>query len=172
VAADANRLLIERFYAALGERDGATMAGCYAPDVTFSDPVFPDLRGSEAGAMWRMLTASSADLRVELLEHEADDATGTAHWRATYTFSRTGRAVVNDIHARFRFANGLIVEHHDSFDFYRWARQALGTSGLLLGWTPMLRNKVRAQAASGLAKFAAAGSGSASEPAGETPASG
>ena len=49
------------------------MAACYAPDVTFSDPVFPDLRGAQAGAMWRMLTASSTDLRVELLEHEADD---------------------------------------------------------------------------------------------------
>jgi ketosteroid isomerase-like protein len=162
MAADANRLLIERFYGALGERDGAAMAACYAPDITFSDPVFPDLHGSEAGAMWRMLTASSTDLRVELLEHEADDSKGTAQWRATYTFSRSGRSVVNDIHARFRFANGLIVEHQDSFGFYTWARQALGLSGLLLGWTPMLRNKVRAQAASGLAKFVA---GDASTPA-------
>ena len=151
-----NLLLIERFYGALGEHDGAAMAACYAPGATFSDPVFPDLRGAQAGAMWRMLTASSTDLRVDLLEHEADDARGTAHWRAVYTFSRTGRPVVNDIHARFRFENGLIAEHEDSFDFYRWARQALGPSGLLLGWTPMLRNKVRAQAAGGLERFMAA----------------
>ncbi len=163
MAADANRLLIERFYDALRERDGAAMAACYAPDVTFSDPVFPDLRGAQAGAMWRMLTASSTDIRVELLEHEADDARGTAHWRATYTFSRSGRPVMNDIHASFRFENGLIVEHADSFGFYRWARQALGTSGLLLGWTPMLRKKVRKQAASGLAKFVAASSAPTSE---------
>jgi hypothetical protein len=61
--------------------------------------------------------------------------------------------VVNDIHASFRFENGLIVEHKDSFSFYRWARQALGTSGLLLGWTPMVRNRVRRQAAAGLEKF-------------------
>jgi ketosteroid isomerase-like protein len=156
VASDANRLLIERFYAALGERDGTTMAASYAPDATFSDPVFPDLRGDRPGAMWRMLTASSADLSVELLEHEADETRGSAHWRATYTFSRTGRSVVNDIHSRFRFENGLIAEQEDSFDFYRWARQALGTSGLLLGWTPIVRNKVRAQAAAGLEKFVAA----------------
>ena len=168
MAADANRLLIERFYRALDERDGAAMAECYAPDVTFSDPVFPDLRGSEAGAMWRMLTASSNDLRVELLEHDADATTGTAHWRATYTFSRSGRPVVNDVHARFRFADGLIAEHHDSFGFYPWARQALGLSGLLLGWTPLLRNKVRAQASGGLAEFVAAGKASGAE----TPASG
>jgi ketosteroid isomerase-like protein len=156
VAADANRLLIERFYGAFGERDGAAMAACYASDAQFSDPVFPDLRGAQAGAMWQMLTASSTDLRVELLEHDADDARGTAHWRATYTFSRSGRPVVNDIHATFRFENGLIAEHTDSFSFYSWARQALGLSGLLLGWTPMVRNKVRKQAGAGLDKFSAA----------------
>ena len=80
---DANLALIERFYRAFDERDGEAMAACYAPDVRFSDPVFPDLRGARAGAMWRMLTGSSKDLRVELLEHEADEARGSAHWRAT-----------------------------------------------------------------------------------------
>ena len=151
---DANLQLIERFYRAFDERDGDAMAACYGPDVHFSDPVFPDLQGAQAGAMWRMLTGGSKDLRVELLEHEADDTRGSAHWRATYTFTQTGHAVVNDVHARFGFANGLIVEHTDTFDFHRWARQALGTSGLLLGWTPLLRNKVRRAAAARLEKFA------------------
>jgi ketosteroid isomerase-like protein len=94
---DANTQLIERFYTAFAERDGAAMAACYAPDVRFSDPVFPDLRGSRAGAMWRMLTSGSGDARIELLEHDADDARGSAHWRAHYTFTETGRPVVNDI---------------------------------------------------------------------------
>ena len=152
---DASHGLIERFYRAFDERDGDAMAACYGPDVRFSDPVFPDLRGAQAGAMWRMLTGGSKDLRVELLEHEADAERGSAHWRASYTFSQSGRSVVNDVRAVFRFENGLIVEHADTFDFYRWARQALGTSGLLLGWTPFLRNKVRRTAAARLAKFTA-----------------
>src|SRR4051794_26745552 len=96
-----NLRLIEQFYGALGEHDGAAMAACYGSQVRFSDPVFPDLRGERAGAMWRMLTASSTDLRVDLLEHEADASSGSAHWRAIYTFSRSARPVVNDIHARF-----------------------------------------------------------------------
>ena len=75
-----NGTLIERFYAAFGERDGAAMEACYAPDVSFSDPVFQDLHGAEAGAMWRMLTERADDLRIELLEHEADGERGTAHW--------------------------------------------------------------------------------------------
>ena len=140
---DAHSLLIERFYRAFGEGDGETMAACYSPHVSFSDPVFPDLRGSQAGAMWRMLTGTPGELRIELLEHQADEERGSAHWRAHYTFSETGRPVVNDIHASFRFEDGLIVEHRDEFSFHRWARQALGPVGLLLGWTPLVRSAVR-----------------------------
>jgi len=147
--------LIERFYVAFDERDGAAMAACYAPDATFSDPVFPRLRGAEPGAMWRMLTGQSKDLRIELLEHEADADRGSAHWRAHYTFTQTGRSVVNDVHASFRFADGLIAEHEDRFDFHRWARQALGLPGLLLGWTPLLRSAVRRGARASLDEFLA-----------------
>ena len=131
------------------------MAACYAPDARFSDPVFADLRGDEPGAMWRMLTGRADDLAVDLVEHEADDDRGSAHWIAHYTFTQTGRPVTNDVRAAFRFADGLIADHRDEFDFHRWARQALGTSGLLLGWTPFLRSAVRRRARAGLDEFMA-----------------
>jgi ketosteroid isomerase-like protein len=150
-----NETLIERFYDAFAERDGAAMAACYAPEVRFSDPVFTDLRGPEAGAMWRMLTRRSTDLRLELLEHEADGERGSARWRAHYTFTQTGRPVVNDVRASFRFADGLIVEHRDDFGFHRWARQAFGPAGLILGWTPLLRTAVRRRARASLEEFLA-----------------
>ena len=148
--------LIETFYEAFGARDGDRVAACYAPNVHFSDPVFPDLNGPEAGAMWRMLTSRSADLKIELLEHEASEDRGSARWLAHYTFTQTGRPVRNDVRASFRLADGLIVEHSDSFDFYRWARQALGPPGLLLGWTPIIRSAVRKRAAGSLKEFMAA----------------
>jgi len=152
---EAHVQLIERFYRAFDEGDGDTMAACYAPDVRFSDPVFPDLRGSRAGAMWRMFTTKrEAEVRIELLEHDADASSGSAHWRASYTFPDTCRPVVNEIHASFRFKDGLIVEHRDEFDFHRWARQALGPVGLLLGWTPLVRSKVRRKAGGRLEQFA------------------
>jgi ketosteroid isomerase-like protein len=151
----ANEALIERFYGAFAQRDGAGMAACYAPDVHFSDPVFTDLHGREAGAMWRMLTERGTDLRVELLERSADGDRGTAHWRAHYTFTQTGRPVVNDVRASLRLGDGLIGEHIDDFDFHRWARQALGPTGLLLGWTPLLRSAVRRKARAGLDEFLA-----------------
>ena len=57
--------------------------------------------------------------------------------------------------AEFRFADGLIAEHRDEFDFHRWSRQALGAPGLLLGWTPLLRAAVRRRARAGLDEFMA-----------------
>jgi ketosteroid isomerase-like protein len=138
--------LIERFYTAFDARDGDAMAACYAPGARFSDPVFQDLRGEEVGAMWRMLTSRASDLRVDLEEHTASDREGSAHWIAHYTFTATGRPVVNDVRARFRFADELIAEHVDEFSFHAWSRQALGPAGLLLGWTPILRRRVRSNA--------------------------
>jgi ketosteroid isomerase-like protein len=150
-----NRELIERFYGAFAQGDGAAMAACYAPDVHFSDPVFPDLRGPRAGAMWQMLTDTPGDLKIELLEHEADEEKGSAHWRAHYEFTQTGRPVINDIQASFRFRDGLIVEHRDRFSFHAWSRQALGPVGLLLGWTPFLRSAVGKKAGARLEVYEA-----------------
>ena len=148
-----NRALIENFYRAFGRRDGTAMGLCYTPDARFRDPVF-ELSGERIGLMWRMLTERGKDLRVEFANVVADDATGSADWQAWYGFSKTGRQVLNVIRARFRFRDGLIVEHVDDFDFWRWSRQAFGTAGLLLGWTPVLRNKVRAEAMKGLDAYA------------------
>jgi ketosteroid isomerase-like protein len=154
-----NEALLERFYGAIAARDGATAAACYAPNARFSDPVFTDLRGREPGAMWQMLAERSSDLELELLEHSADAESGSSHWVARYTFSQTGRPVVNDVHGSLRFADGLIVEHRDDFDFHRWARQALGVPGLLLGWTPLIRSAVRRRARASLDEFMARQSG-------------
>jgi ketosteroid isomerase-like protein len=150
---NANEATIRRFYEAFRKRDAATMAACYAPDVQFSDPVFTDLRGPAAGTMWKMLCERGKDLKIEFGDVRADGDSGGAHWEAWYTFSTTGRKVHNIIDATFAFRDGRIVQHTDRFDFYRWSRQALGPAGLLLGWTPLLQNKVRAMAAKGLADY-------------------
>lgn len=150
-----NAALVSRFYTAFQARDAASMGACYAPDVRFSDPVFPDLHGDDARAMWSMLCAAGGDLVLTFDDVHADDHAGRAHWVATYTFAATGRKVVNDIHARFAFRDGYIAEHQDTFDLWRWTRMALGPVGVFLGWTPMVQGKVRAQAARALAKYRA-----------------
>lgn len=147
--------LIQTFYRAFQRRDPEGMAACYHPEVRFSDPVFPDLAGEAAGDMWRMLCAGATDLRIEFRDIVADDAAGRAHWEAWYPFSRTGRRVHNVIDAEFAFRDGHIVRHVDRFDLHRWAGQALGLPGKLLGGTSFLQNRLRAMAGARLEEFRA-----------------
>jgi hypothetical protein len=156
-----NEETIRRFYDAFAKLDADTMAACYAPDATFDDEAF-SLRGARAiGGMWRMLCAGTrakgaSVWKLSYRDVKADASGGSAHWEAHYLFSATGRIVDNAIDSRFTFTpEGLIATQRDSFDFWRWARQALGAPGLLLGWSPRLRRKVRATAAANLATFLA-----------------
>ena len=148
-----NAETIQRFYEAFQTRDAGGMAACYHRDIHFTDEVFTNLRGPQAGAMWRMLCERAPDLRIECTDVEADDRSGRARWEAWYTFTATGRKVHNVIEARFEFRNGKMVRHRDTFDFWRWARQALGPTGVLLGWTPFIKRRVRREAARNLERF-------------------
>jgi hypothetical protein len=152
---------LRRFYDAFARLDADTMAACYAPDARFDDEAF-SLRGArEVGGMWKMLCSGTqakgaAVWKLDYRDIEADAAAGKAHWDAHYLFSATGRIVDNAIDSRFTFTpEGLIASQRDRFDFWRWSRQALGAPGLLLGWSPMLKKKVRATAAANLQAFLA-----------------
>jgi ketosteroid isomerase-like protein len=102
-------------------RDAEAMAACYADDGVFSDPAFGELRGESARDLWRMLAQRAREFSLTFGDVEANERTGSAQWVARYRFSQTGRAVVNPINARFVFRDGLIVEHRDSFNLWRWA---------------------------------------------------
>jgi hypothetical protein len=151
---------IQRLYRSFTALDADGMSVCYAEDATFSDPAF-DLRGrAEIAGMWRMLCDAvqqrGRDVwSLEFSDVRFDGARGFAHWEPCYRFSATGRMVHNIIDAEFIFRDGLIISHHDRFDFHRWSRQALGAPGLLLGWSNFLRNKVRTQARRNLDLFLA-----------------
>jgi ketosteroid isomerase-like protein len=145
--------LLRDFYAAFARHDAEGMARCYHPQVFFTDPVFPRLRGGEAGDMWRMLLERAPDLEVTLDSATADGEGGRARWTARYRFSRTGRPVVNRVRSLHAFRDGLIVRHYDHFGFWRWASQALGPAGMLLGWAAPLKWAVRRQAARSLERF-------------------
>ncbi|QSQ21656.1 nuclear transport factor 2 family protein [Pyxidicoccus parkwayensis] len=145
--------LITDFYSAFQKRDAKGMAACYHPDVEFTDEAFVGLRYGRATAMWTMLIERGKDLELTFRDVQADDRTGRAHWDAHYTFSTTGRKVINRIDAEFEFRDGKIVRHRDHFNFHAWSRQALGPIGLVLGWTPLLKKKVQGTAAASLDKF-------------------
>lgn len=150
---NANEQLIHHFYTCFKNKDYKGMQACYADDATFSDAVFKNLNSSQVKAMWQMLISKGKDMRIEFGQISADEKTGKAHWDAYYTFSSTGKKVINKIDASFEFENGKIVKHTDDFNFYTWAKQALGTTGLLLGWTGFLKNKIQTTAMQNLEKF-------------------
>jgi len=148
-----NEKLIEIFYTSFQKLDAEAMVGCYHPDIRFSDPVFPNLSATEAGAMWRMLCSQAKNFELTFADVQGNEQMGKAHWEARYDFSATGRRVHNKIDAEFEFQDGKIIKHNDTFNFWKWSSQALGPVGLLLGWTPLLRRKVQKQAGERLAKF-------------------
>ncbi|HTI09484.1 MAG TPA: nuclear transport factor 2 family protein [Puia sp.] len=170
--------LVKVFYTCFQQRDWKGMLDCYHKDIFFYDPVFLNLEGPEVHAMWEMLLRNAKDLElnfsnIRMEPASPEPATGSAaasqpagsgpasptetygscNWVATYTFSQTGRQIVNKGKALFTFSEGKIAEHQDDWSFWKWIRQALGLPGILLGWTPMLQNKIRRQARKNLEKF-------------------
>lgn len=142
-----NKQLIEEFYTAFANQDGVKMANCYHKDIQFQDPAFGILNGFDATDMWNMLLErSKGNLKIEFYDVKAIEKKGSATWIATYNFSKTNRTVVNKIRACFEFKDNLIYKHTDSFDLWKWSRQALGWKGLLLGWTGFMQRKIQNQA--------------------------
>jgi len=148
-----NTDVIETFYSCFQKLDGDGMVQCYHENIEFADPIFPDLRGSKVGAMWKMLCSQAQGFELTFNGIQSDDTTGRVHWEARYIFSMTGRRVHNKIDTTFQFQDGKIIQHHDTFDFWKWSFMALGPVGLLLGWSPVVKNKVRKQAAKNLERF-------------------
>lgn len=145
--------LIQKFYDAFARLDYETMQDCYSANPIFNDPVFGVIQGNEVKAMWEMLCKNAKDFNLQVDKIEVDGEYGTCNWTATYTFSKTGRKVINHVKAHMRIENGKITEHTDEFDIYKWSRQALGLPGVLLGWSGYLKNKIRYEAKTQLYQF-------------------
>jgi len=148
-----NEELIKHFYTSFQQKDAKAMQECYADNATFSDPIFSSLNSAQVRTMWAMLLKSGQDMRIEFHNIQSKSNSASAEWDAYYTFSATGNKVINKVKANFVIENGKIVQHQDTFSFYRWARQALGFTGLVLGWTSLLQNKVSKKAKKNLELF-------------------
>jgi ketosteroid isomerase-like protein len=147
--------VLHRFYTGLQEADIAAVRATYAPDIVYFDPVFRELRGERAIAMWDMFFRRDEPLEVTFGDLTANELTGSGRWEARYVFDKTGRPVHNVIHSQFRFADNLIAEQRDSFSVHRWAGMALGPVGRLAGWTPPLRSALHKETVKLLDRFQA-----------------
>ncbi len=144
---------IQKLYRSFAEKDFAAMAALYHKKAVFNDPVFSDLQYAELTAMWEMFCRGTPSLKVTLLDITSLNGHVTARWQAEYVFPATGRKVVNRIKAEFTFKDGLIYQHTDHFNFYRWAVQAFGLRAVLLAWLPVFRQRVKYYAMHNLLRF-------------------
>lgn len=149
-----NENTIHKFYTAFANADATKMCECYHPNVQFSDPAFGILKGKEVCQMWKMLLErSKGNIKIDFSEVKANEHLGSALWIAKYNFSKTNRKIINSISSKFQFQDGLIIKHTDDFDIWKWAKQAFGFKGFLLGWTGFMQNKIREQAIKSLKKY-------------------
>jgi len=145
--------IIHKLYSALQDLDYEGMIKCYHPEATFEDPVFRLGTKNEIAGMWTMLCKRAKKFELKYYDVRVYGKEGEAQITAKYLFSQTDRMVHNQISAHFKFKDGLIIEQVDFFDFWKWSRQALGLTGLLLGWSTFLQNKVRKQADENMQQF-------------------
>ncbi|RYD70667.1 MAG: nuclear transport factor 2 family protein, partial [Sphingobacteriales bacterium] len=113
---DANEQLISNFYTAFQKKDAAAMNACYSDDIVFYDPVFELLEHGSVKYMWEMLCKNAKDFSLTYgnIKNLGDDYY-TCDWIASYTFSATGRTVVNNVKAHMKIQGGKIIEHSDAF---------------------------------------------------------
>jgi hypothetical protein len=104
--------------------------------------------------MWEMLCTNAKDFSLTFSTIELlDDEYATCKWTAKYTFSKTGKKVVNYVKAYMRFKDGKIIEHSDAFKLSKWAAQALGLKGELFGWMGWFKRRITRQARKSLQLF-------------------
>lgn len=142
-----------RFFDAFAVGDWHAMGRLYAPQARFSDPLFPQLDAEQVRALWQMLLTQAQGFRLSYRIDAESDHAARVLWVAHYLYGR--RPVVNRVVSEMQLGAGCILVQNDHFNLWRWARQALGLTGWLLGGTPLLRRRLRREAAVRLQAFIA-----------------
>lgn len=115
------------FYAAFVKQDTKGMEQLYSKDVKFQDAIFKYADRDGTMGMWnKILKDPKSKFSFELTSVEGDVVKG--HWKADYELF--GRKVHNEVDTQMTVKDGKIVEHRDSFDWDKWAKQALPAGGL------------------------------------------
>lgn len=139
-----NKELIIKFYTAFSDGNSKEMVACYHKNIVFQDPAFGTLKGERAFKMWEMLLSlKKGDIKINFDSIQASAENGNANWVAEYVYGEKNRKVINKVRADIKFKDGKIIEHIDSFDLWRWTRQAMGPVGYLIGWTPFMKSKIQ-----------------------------
>ena len=66
---------------------------------------------------------------------------------------KTGKNIHNKIDAIFQFKDGLSINHTDTFNIHKWARQAMGIKGLHFSERGFFKDKLKKQIKALLDKY-------------------
>lgn len=136
--------IVTSFYDCFAKGEAKGMLNFYAEEVIFCDPAFGKLSGNRPHEMWRMLLGrfdEHTTINFEVVETEANKA--QVKWTAKYHFGKKRRPVTNRVTSTLILKNEKIVEYYDNFDIWKWAYQAIGIGGLLLGWSKFFQLKIQ-----------------------------
>ncbi len=146
----------QRFYEAFTVRDHYTMGLLYAEHATFSDPVFQLLNAKGTRLMWQMLLSRAEDdFGIEYRHSRRRTFTCTCQLGCAVHVLRhrtAGEEPCDDRDAAGRRQDRAAGRHVQPVALVfasAWAQKAR-----LLGWTPIVRNKIRAQASAALRDYA------------------
>ena len=146
--------LIKKFYTSFSDGNSKEMVECYHENIVFQDPVFGTLKGERAIKMWEMLLSKKKDdTKISFDNIQTSVKNGKANWVAEYVYGQNNRKVINRVSTDFKFKEGKIIEHIDTFDLWKWTRQAMGILGYLIGWTPFMKSKIQKTTNKKLDKF-------------------
>jgi SnoaL-like domain len=124
---------VEAFVRAIGTQDRQALQACYHESVSYSTPLFPDLRKELVLDAWDLIYQGMESLRIE---HEflfADERKAQLAWRCTYL--RDGRNVVFPGVSTFSLWDEKIVRQVDEWAFPSWARRQFGLKVWLFAWS-------------------------------------
>lgn len=138
-----NRDLLDTFYKGFNKANAEEMVSCYHEEIIFQDPAFGTLHGSQAKNMWRMLLSRNSSIKISYQIVACDENQGKVDWIARYTFGPKKRSIINKVTGDFKFRDGKIISHEDSFDLWKWSRQAMGPIGYFLGWSNLLKTSIQ-----------------------------
>lgn len=140
-----NRKLVESFYIAFAQSKADEMVRCYHPGAEFEDPAFGKLDYAHLRLMWQLLCRNSRDFKLQYEIKSVDTHEAKVHWQAGYFYGKQQRPVQNRVRTHIQFKDGKIYRHRDYFSLWRWAGQAMGLNGWLVGWSGFFGKHFRQQ---------------------------
>ena len=122
-----------RLFQALMAQDMDKLRLSYHDAISFSSPVFPDLRREMVMSGWQYMLEDIKDLRLEYEVLYADERKVQVAWRCQY--QKASRSVRFKGISTMSLWDDQIVRQVDEWNFSQWARRHFGLKGILLSWS-------------------------------------